>query len=147
MLSRCCAALLGVLFVVRPLSAHRCAPCSLRTCPVRAAHGCEGGRTLARDPCGCCDQCSRLEWEPCGGRDWAHGYCALGLSCASVNRSGAAVIPEVGVCKGRWRSSIPNITPGLITAAPPPLVYFACVRLRTAASFSGPPPHSAGLLK
>ncbi|KAI3367822.1 hypothetical protein L3Q82_026652 [Scortum barcoo] len=101
MFSKCSAALLlNVLVLVRALWAHQCSPCHLRTCPVlRAPHGCDGGRTLARDPCGCCDQCARLEWEPCGGQDWAHGYCALGLSCASVNSTGAAVIPEIGVCK------------------------------------------------
>uniref|UniRef100_A0A7N8YA34 IGFBP N-terminal domain-containing protein n=1 Tax=Mastacembelus armatus TaxID=205130 RepID=A0A7N8YA34_9TELE len=81
-----------------------CTPCNLRACPFKAPHACEGGRTLARDPCGCCDQCTRLEWEPCGGHDWTHGYCALGLTCASVNRTGAAVIPEIGVCKGGWKS-------------------------------------------
>lgn len=100
MFSKCSVVLLNVLFLVRALSAHECTPCNLRTCPVKAPHGCEGGRTLARDPCGCCDQCTRLEWEPCGGQDWTHGYCALGLTCASVNKTGAATIPEIGVCKG-----------------------------------------------
>ncbi|XP_034431699.1 cysteine-rich motor neuron 1 protein isoform X3 [Hippoglossus hippoglossus] len=99
MFSKCSVVLLSVLVLARALSAHECTPCNLRTCPLKAAHGCEGGRTLARDPCGCCDQCARLEWEPCGGQDWAHGYCALGLTCASVNGSGAATIPEIGVCK------------------------------------------------
>ncbi|KAK9517484.1 hypothetical protein VZT92_023947 [Zoarces viviparus] len=99
MFSKCSVVLLNVLFLVRALSAHECTPCNLRTCPVKAPHSCEGGRTLARDPCGCCDQCARLEWEPCGGQDWAHGYCALGLTCASVNKTGAAAIPETGVCK------------------------------------------------
>ncbi|KAM7375695.1 hypothetical protein PAMP_005480 [Pampus punctatissimus] len=99
MFSKWPVVLLSVLFVVRTLSAQDCSPCNLRTCPVKAPHGCDGGRTLARDPCGCCDQCARLEWEPCGGKDWAHGYCALGLTCASVNQSGAATIPEIGVCK------------------------------------------------
>ncbi|XP_067336700.1 cysteine-rich motor neuron 1 protein isoform X3 [Channa argus] len=94
---------MNVLFLVRALSAHECTPCNLRTCPLKAPHGCEGGRTLARDPCGCCDQCTRLQWEPCGGPDWAHGYCALGLTCASVNISRAAVIPEIGVCKEKLR--------------------------------------------
>lgn len=100
MSSKCSAVLLNVLFLVRALSAHECTPCNLRTCPAKAPHGCEGGRILARDPCGCCDQCARLEWEPCGGQDWAHGYCALGLTCASFNTTGAATIPEIGVCKG-----------------------------------------------
>ncbi|XP_078134428.1 cysteine-rich motor neuron 1 protein isoform X2 [Sander vitreus] len=99
MFSKCSVVLLNVLFLVRVLSANECTPCNLRTCPVKAPHGCEGGRTLARDPCGCCDQCARLEWEPCGGQDWAHGYCVLGLICASVNKTGAATIPETGVCK------------------------------------------------
>jgi hypothetical protein len=80
--------------------AHDCTPCELRTCPVQHPHGCESGRTLARDPCGCCDQCTRMEWEPCGGQDWVLGYCALGLTCASFNRTGAAMLPEIGVCKG-----------------------------------------------
>ncbi|KAL7380595.1 hypothetical protein ABVT39_020420 [Epinephelus coioides] len=99
MFSKCSVVLLNVLFLVRALAAHECTPCNVRTCPVKAPHGCEGGRTLARDPCGCCDHCARLEWEPCGGQDWAHGYCALGLTCASVNKTGAATIPETGVCK------------------------------------------------
>ncbi|XP_039993117.1 cysteine-rich motor neuron 1 protein isoform X3 [Xiphias gladius] len=99
MFSKCSVVLLNVLFLVRALSAHECTPCNLRTCPVKAPRGCEGGRTLARDPCGCCDQCTRLEWEPCGGQDWTHGYCALGLTCASVNKTGTATIPEIGVCK------------------------------------------------
>lgn len=100
MFSKCSVVLLNVLFLVRALSAHECTPCNQRTCPGRATHGCEGGRSLARDPCGCCDQCARLEWEPCGGQDWAHGYCALGLTCASFNTTGAATLPEIGVCKG-----------------------------------------------
>uniref|UniRef100_A0A3Q3GV00 Cysteine rich transmembrane BMP regulator 1 n=1 Tax=Labrus bergylta TaxID=56723 RepID=A0A3Q3GV00_9LABR len=99
MFSKCSVVLLNVLFLVRALSAHECTPCNLRACPVKAPHACESGRTLARDPCGCCDQCTRLEWETCGGQDWAHGYCALGLTCASVNKTGAATIPEIGVCK------------------------------------------------
>ncbi|XP_074517766.1 cysteine-rich motor neuron 1 protein isoform X2 [Sebastes fasciatus] len=101
MFSMCSVVLLNVIFLVRALSAHECTPCNLRTCTVKVpSHGCEGGRrTLARDPCGCCEQCARLEWEPCGGQDWTHGYCALGLTCASVNNTGAAQIPQTGVCK------------------------------------------------
>ncbi|KAM6968422.1 cysteine-rich motor neuron 1 protein isoform 2-T3 [Tautogolabrus adspersus] len=99
MFSKCSVVLLNIFFLVRALSAHECTPCNLRACPIKAPHACESGRTLARDPCGCCDQCTRLEWETCGGQDWAHGYCALGLTCASVNKTGAATIPEIGVCK------------------------------------------------
>ncbi|CAI5696847.1 unnamed protein product [Oreochromis niloticus] len=99
MFYKCSVVLLNVLFLVRALSAHECTACNLRTCPFKSPLACEGGRTLAKDPCGCCDQCTRLEWEPCGGQDWAHGYCALGLTCASVNKTGAATIPETGVCK------------------------------------------------
>lgn len=85
--------------------AFECTPCELRTCPGgKAPRFCEVGRTLARDPCGCCDQCSRLEWELCGGDDWALGYCARGLSCVSVNQTGILVnapdsSAQVGVCK------------------------------------------------
>uniref|UniRef100_A0A674N1G4 Cysteine-rich motor neuron 1 protein n=1 Tax=Takifugu rubripes TaxID=31033 RepID=A0A674N1G4_TAKRU len=99
MFGKCSAVFVSVIFLVRGLWAHECTPCNLRTCPVKAPHDCEGGRTLARDPCGCCDQCARLELEPCGGQDWAHGYCALGLTCASINSTGAVEIPEIGVCK------------------------------------------------
>ncbi|XP_039898666.1 cysteine-rich motor neuron 1 protein isoform X2 [Simochromis diagramma] len=99
MFYKCSVVLLNVLFLVRALSAHECTACNLRTCPFKPPLVCEGGRTVAKDPCGCCDQCTRLEWEPCGGQDWAHGYCALGLTCASVNKTGAATIPETGVCK------------------------------------------------
>lgn len=96
MLSQGTALLL--LFVVRALS-HECTPCNLRACSLRTARGCDGGRTVARDPCGCCDQCTRLEWEPCGGQDWTVGYCGLGMSCASFNSTGPAILPEIGVCK------------------------------------------------
>ncbi|KAK2826192.1 hypothetical protein Q5P01_020406 [Channa striata] len=99
MFSSCFLVVASVLLAAPALRAHECTPCNLRTCAADAPHGCGGGRTLARDPCGCCDQCTRLQLEPCGGADWAHGYCALGLTCASVNRSRAAVIPEIGVCK------------------------------------------------
>uniref|UniRef100_A0AAX7TRZ1 Cysteine rich transmembrane BMP regulator 1 (Chordin like) n=1 Tax=Astatotilapia calliptera TaxID=8154 RepID=A0AAX7TRZ1_ASTCA len=99
MFYKCSVVLLNVLFLVRALSAHECTACNLRTCPFKPPLVCEGGRTVAKDPCGCCDQCTRLEWEPCGSQDWAHGYCALGLTCASVNKTGAATIPETGVCK------------------------------------------------
>uniref|UniRef100_A0AAY4CKR8 Cysteine-rich motor neuron 1 protein n=1 Tax=Denticeps clupeoides TaxID=299321 RepID=A0AAY4CKR8_9TELE len=97
-LNICLLSGLCVLVLLRAAAAYECAPCHLRTCPLRAPRGCGNARTLARDPCGCCDRCARLEREPCGGRDWALGYCALGLTCASTNRSGAAAIPEVGVC-------------------------------------------------
>ncbi|XP_076017807.1 cysteine-rich motor neuron 1 protein isoform X2 [Genypterus blacodes] len=104
MFGKCSALLLGFLFLAPALAeaeaeAQPCAPCSLRSCPARGTRVCGGGRSLARDPCGCCDQCARLEWEPCGGTDWTHGYCALGLTCASVNHTRAATIPETGVCK------------------------------------------------
>lgn len=103
MLRQCTVVLL--LLLVRALSSasvHECTPCNLRVCPLRAsaaARGCDGGRTVARDPCGCCDLCTRLEWEPCGGQDWSVGYCGLGLSCAAVNGTRPASVPEVGVCK------------------------------------------------
>lgn len=106
MFYKCSVVLLNVLFLVRALSAHECTACNLRTCPFKPPLVCEGGRTVAKDPCGCCHQCTRLEWEPCGSQDWAHGYCALGLTCASVNKTGAATIPETGVCKGKWDSVV-----------------------------------------
>lgn len=98
------AFLLNASLLVRLLVAYECTPCDHRTCPVKAPHACENGRSVARDPCGCCDQCSRLEWELCGGQDWAMGYCALGLTCVSVNQTGLVNTfspeAEVGVCKG-----------------------------------------------
>ncbi|KAM6961284.1 LOW QUALITY PROTEIN: cysteine-rich motor neuron 1 protein [Aplochiton taeniatus] len=85
--------------MVRALTAQECTPCILRTCAAKAPFACDGGRTVARDPCGCCDQCTRLRWEPCGGQDWTLGYCALGLACAAINQTGAVTIPAIGVCK------------------------------------------------
>ncbi|XP_055719046.1 cysteine-rich motor neuron 1 protein-like isoform X1 [Salvelinus fontinalis] len=96
MFRKCLVAFLNFSILVRVLMSHECTPCDLRTCPPKA---CESGRTLARDPCGCCDQCTRMEWEPCAGQDWALGYCALGLTCAAVNQTGAVTLPEIGVCK------------------------------------------------
>ncbi|KAI4902048.1 hypothetical protein NFI96_033099 [Prochilodus magdalenae] len=93
--------------LLRALAAFECTPCAHRTCPSAAAaamtgaRACEEGRMPARDPCGCCAPlCTRLELELCGGRDWTLGYCGLGLTCAALNRTGAANIPEIGVCKG-----------------------------------------------
>nr|XP_061824703.1 cysteine-rich motor neuron 1 protein-like [Nerophis lumbriciformis] len=91
--------LLIVLCLVGVLEADECTPCHLRTCPVKTTRGCDDSRTLAKDPCGCCEHCARLEWEPCGGQDWSLGYCSLGLTCASFNSTEAAIIPQIGVCK------------------------------------------------
>ncbi|KAM9777847.1 cysteine-rich motor neuron 1 protein [Neosynchiropus ocellatus] len=99
MLAKCSVWFLSVSFLVQTLSARDCKPCDRRTCPAKSPLSCEGGRTVARDPCGCCPRCSRLEWETCGGEEWTHGYCALGLTCASVNATAAAIVPEIGVCK------------------------------------------------
>ncbi|KAJ7989085.1 hypothetical protein DPEC_G00315880 [Dallia pectoralis] len=96
-----CRGLVSFLYLsvlVRVLTAYyECSPCDLRTCS--ATEPCHGDRTLAKDPCGCCDQCARLEWEPCGGPDWTLGYCAPGLTCAAVNQTGGVTIPDMGVCK------------------------------------------------
>ncbi|XP_017558789.1 cysteine-rich motor neuron 1 protein-like isoform X1 [Pygocentrus nattereri] len=92
--------------LLRVLAAYECTPCARRTCPsavatTAGARACEDGRALSRDPCGCCaPQCTRLELELCGGRDWTLGYCGLGLTCAALNRTGAVNIPEIGACKG-----------------------------------------------
>ncbi|XP_053702072.1 cysteine-rich motor neuron 1 protein isoform X2 [Synchiropus splendidus] len=99
MLAKCCVWFLSVSLLAQTASAQDCKPCQQRTCPAKSPLSCEGGRTVARDPCGCCPQCSRLEWETCGGEEWTHGYCALGLTCASVNATAAAIVPEIGVCK------------------------------------------------
>ncbi|KAM8834172.1 cysteine-rich motor neuron 1 protein isoform 2-T2 [Synchiropus picturatus] len=99
MLAKCCVWFLSVSLLAQTASAQDCKPCQQRTCPAKSPLSCEGGRTLARDPCGCCPQCSRLQWETCGGEEWTHGYCALGLTCASVNATAAAIVPEIGVCK------------------------------------------------
>ncbi|XP_067223297.1 cysteine-rich motor neuron 1 protein-like [Chanodichthys erythropterus] len=93
----CFLSVLG--FCARVAGAHECAPCALRSCPLLGALGCGSGRVLARDPCGCCEQCSRLELELCGGPDWTLGYCGFGLTCAALNRTGPALIPETGVCR------------------------------------------------
>lgn len=98
----CFLSVLG--FCARVAGAHECAPCALRSCPLLGALGCGSGRVLARDPCGCCEQCSRLELELCGGPDWTLGYCGFGLTCAALNRTGPALIPETGVCRGQWRA-------------------------------------------
>lgn len=51
-----------------------------------------------------CEHCSRLELELCGGPDWTLGFCGSGLTCAALNRTGPARIPETGVCRGQWRA-------------------------------------------
>lgn len=103
MYPKCLFFFLNISLLARMLIAYECTPCDLRTCPFKVPRACENGRTLARDPCGCCDQCTRLEWELCGGQDWALGYCSLGLTCVSVNQTGLAntrnLDAEVGVCK------------------------------------------------
>ncbi|XP_067310953.1 cysteine-rich motor neuron 1 protein-like isoform X2 [Pseudorasbora parva] len=100
----CFLSVLG--FCARAIGAHECAPCALRSCPLLlSALGCGSGRVLARDPCGCCEQCSRLELELCGGPDWTLGYCGSGLTCAALNRTGPARVPETGVCR-----VVPDVT-------------------------------------
>lgn len=92
--------LLNFYVWLRASAAQVCAPCPQRACTPVPAQGCEEGRVLARDPCGCCDQCARLEMELCGGENWQLGYCALGLTCTALNHTGAVTIPDIGVCKG-----------------------------------------------
>lgn len=92
--------LLNFCVWLRASAAQVCAPCPQRACPPVPAQGCEEGRVLARDPCGCCDQCARLELELCAGENWQLGYCALGLTCTALNHTGAVTIPDTGVCKG-----------------------------------------------
>ncbi|XP_062863605.1 cysteine-rich motor neuron 1 protein-like [Trichomycterus rosablanca] len=93
------------LLVVRVPAAQECAPCTERACPSVPWSGCEEWRVLARDPCGCCDQCARLELELCGGENWELGYCAQGLTCTSLNHTGTLNIPDTGVCKGLSNSA------------------------------------------
>ncbi|XP_053488962.1 cysteine-rich motor neuron 1 protein-like [Ictalurus furcatus] len=92
--------LLNFCVLLRASADQVCAPCPQRACPPVPAQGCEEGRVLARDPCGCCDQCARLEMELCGGENWELGYCALGLTCTALNHNGVVTIPDIGVCKG-----------------------------------------------
>ncbi|XP_060789927.1 cysteine-rich motor neuron 1 protein-like isoform X3 [Neoarius graeffei] len=92
--------LLHFCVLLRASAAQACAPCPQRACPPVPAQGCDEGRVLARDPCGCCDQCARLEMELCGGENWQLGYCALGLTCTALNHTGAVTVPHTGVCKG-----------------------------------------------
>lgn len=93
--------LLHFCVLLRASAAQACAPCPQRACPPVPAQGCDEGRVLARDPCGCCDQCARLEMELCGGENWQLGYCALGLTCTALNHTGAVTVPHTGVCKGQ----------------------------------------------
>ncbi|KAF7704209.1 cysteine-rich motor neuron 1 protein-like isoform X1 [Silurus meridionalis] len=87
-----------LLLLLRASAARACAPCSERACPPVPTRGCEEGRVLTRDPCGCCDLCTRLETETCGGENWELGSCALGLTCNAVNETGPVAIPNTGVC-------------------------------------------------
>lgn len=96
-------ALLNFCVLLRASAGQVCAPCTNRACPPVPAQGCEEGRVLARDPCGCCDQCARLELEVCGGENWQQGYCAPGLTCTALNHTGAITIPDKGVCKGECK--------------------------------------------
>ncbi|KAI5102182.1 cysteine-rich motor neuron 1 protein precursor, partial [Silurus meridionalis] len=89
-----------LLLLLRASAARACAPCSERACPPVPTRGCEEGRVLTRDPCGCCDLCTRLETEACGGENWELGSCALGLTCNAVNETGPVAIPNTGVCTG-----------------------------------------------
>lgn len=93
-------ALLNFCVLLRASAGQVCVPCPVRACPPVSEQGCEEGRVLARDPCGCCDQCARLEMELCGGENWQLGYCAAGLTCTALNHTGAVRIPDIGVCKG-----------------------------------------------
>ncbi|XP_073784068.1 cysteine-rich motor neuron 1 protein-like isoform X2 [Danio rerio] len=95
----CVFCVLCFCLCARALAARECAPCALRSCPPVSPLGCGSGRVLLWDPCGCCEQCSRLELELCGGPDWTLGSCGSGLSCTALNRSGAARAPETGVCR------------------------------------------------
>ncbi|CAH2319800.1 cysteine-rich motor neuron 1 -like [Pelobates cultripes] len=95
-----------VLFIffsslISGLMAYNCS-CANITCPPRPVN-CIGSYTL--DPCGCCTQCSKKEWEPCGGESWVLGYCAANLKCANITGQTLVELPHVGVCKSMRKHS------------------------------------------
>eukprot|EP00794_Sanderia_malayensis_P016846 gene16846-18545_t len=58
-----------------------CLPCKETQCKEVQSLRCQGG--LARDPCGCCFICAKLEGERCGGPWNIAGVCDKGLVCDS----------------------------------------------------------------
>ncbi|CAN2388153.1 hypothetical protein PRIEUP_LOCUS14879, partial [Pristimantis euphronides] len=86
-------------------SAYNCTACKERKCPPMISP-CPGSEAI--DPCGCCQHCAKQEWELCGGPDWEFGYCDSSYRCASINGTGLAEIPDIGVCKNMPGYSTPN---------------------------------------
>ncbi|XP_028677621.1 cysteine-rich motor neuron 1 protein-like isoform X1 [Erpetoichthys calabaricus] len=98
--------LLGLAtLLARVLLAHECSPCETRTCPPLTSLGCLAGRSLARDPCGCCERCAGLQGESCGGKDWEVGICEEGLNCETADGTGPVKPPDRGLCKGKLKCS------------------------------------------
>ncbi|XP_028411507.1 venom protein 302-like [Dendronephthya gigantea] len=65
--------------ILSTTEALSCLQCPQVTCRLPSELNCKGG--LAREPCGCCDECAKVEEETCGGPWDMAGVCDTGLKC------------------------------------------------------------------
>ncbi|KAM4651429.1 cysteine-rich motor neuron 1 protein-like [Discoglossus pictus] len=82
--------------IIQVLAAYNCTRCDKQKCPPLST-SCLGH--VAIDPCGCCEHCSKKEWEPCGGENWQIGYCDKNIQCVSTIGEELVEPPMVGICK------------------------------------------------
>ncbi|XP_033117458.1 uncharacterized protein LOC117117306 [Anneissia japonica] len=61
---------------------------------------CPFGTNLVPDACGCCQECSKVEGERCGGMMSAMGKCSNGLICSCQELS------KIGVCRTPARCDV-----------------------------------------
>lgn len=95
----CCftALIIVLLTQVHPSESILCGPCNPLLCEELV--DCPKGITT--DPCGCCEVCSKLVNETCGGKYGLLGRCARGLECFISPEIGQPITGhEEGVCKG-----------------------------------------------
>ncbi|VDI04560.1 Hypothetical predicted protein [Mytilus galloprovincialis] len=79
----------GILIITSFVSSITCLSCDCdyrhRDTYCGPVPTCPATSTLVLDPCGCCQICSKIEGEVCGGPWKIYGKCTSGLSCqASV---------------------------------------------------------------
>lgn len=91
--------LLSLVIVVlfsRSADGLSCLVCSMQTCPSLPGP-CNSG--VGKDPCGCCDVCSKGPGEECGGPFDILGLCGTNLNC-DKSRSPEVEFNARGVCVG-----------------------------------------------
>ncbi|CAH1244772.1 HTRA3 [Branchiostoma lanceolatum] len=93
-----CIVLLGIVngLTALPVGLPWCPPCELLMDVCVDPQPCPSNTVM--DPCGCCEECAKVEGEMCGGSWDIDGKCADGLTCVKPETSIFDLFYMPGIC-------------------------------------------------